>query len=262
MNKRDIVIYLSYLYDGDWEKIYAAIHRNDYDYDNEIIKKRIALMKCGALTIFDENYPKYLFNVPHPPFVIYYYGDISLLYEPSKNVSVIGTRKNSAYGRDGTISIVSELADKFTIVSGLAKGIDSISHETAINYGGKTIAILGSGIDYCYPPENEELYLRIKNNKENLIISEYPEKTIPDPSKFPDRNRLIAGLSDYLIITEAYSRSGTSITANFALAMGRTICCLPTKAFEDSLCNQLINDGARLINSLDDIYDELGIKLF
>jgi DNA processing protein len=170
-------------------------------------------------------------------------------------VGVVGSRDCSAYGRKITEELVKGIADEHAIVSGLAKGIDTVAHETAIKYKGKTIAVLGSGIDYCYPKCNQELYKEIKEN--HLLISEYPGEVEPCPSYFPIRNRIVTGLSKALLVTEAYKMSGTLISVKLALEFGKTIMCVPYEADKNSMCNQLIKDGAYMVESCDDIKDLL-----
>ena len=155
-------------------------------------------------------------------------------------------------------SIARDLAKNgYVIVSGLAKGIDSIAHKGAIEGGGKTVAILGSGIDYCYPSENKELYDEIKSS--HLLISEYPNKSMPTPEQFPWRNRIIAGLSNTIVVAEAGIHSGTYITVADGLMNGRNICCVPHMANLNSGCNKLIKEGAALVENAKDVIDEMTI---
>lgn len=261
LTNREIILYLSLLYKGDWDKIYKAIQSKEYSLEDPIIIGKIKNLKCGYITILDPEYPDYFRLIPRCPFVLYYYGDISLLDTCDNNMAVIGTRKPSAYGLRATEDIVHSVANHFVIISGLAKGIDAAAHRAALDVGGRTIAILGSGIDYCYPIENKKLYDQIKADPKNLIISEYPGETVPSQITFPLRNRFIAAFSKGVIITEAYQYSGTSITATFALSLQRPIMVVPSEAFKGSLCNELVNEGARLINEIQDIYDEIGFSV-
>ena len=255
MNQREILIKIAIHHEGDWEKIYQTLQNKEYE---DILSQDLPMMDYKAITFLDEDYPEYLRNTFRPPFVLFYYGDISLLKDPKKNLAVIGSRVITEYGCNITEEIVDELAKEVNVVSGLAKGIDYIAHMRAINSGGKTIAILGSGIDYCYPAENIDLYNEIKKN--HLLISEYPGTTSPTPDKFPIRNRLIAAVADTILITEAYSRSGTSITANFALQFNKNICCVPYPYYRNSLCNHLISQGAYLVQNGQDVLEIMGIK--
>lgn len=254
LNARTILISLSLKYEGDWEQIYDAIKRKDKEGLDEYLKKAEEL-KCKAITIMDPAYPELLRQIYRPPFVIYYYGNLSLLNSIDHNVAVVGTRNPSDYGENITKKIVEKICKKFVVVSGLAKGIDCISHQACIDSGGSTIAVLGSGIDYCYPSSNKELYEEIKNN--HLLISEYPNLVKPNKNNFPMRNRIIAGLSKSLLITEAKEQSGTSITAHYALEFGRLIMAVPTHVGELSACNRLIRSGAILVETGDDVIEEM-----
>lgn len=263
MQKRDVLIYLSYLTGGDWDKMYEYIRTKDYDTDIKEVWDQVNKNKAKTLTILDEDYPEYLRSVSHPPLVLFYYGDISLIKDYKKNISIIGKRRNSAYGRKATEYYAGRLSVDYPIVSGLARGIDAIAHETTLNKDGRTIAVLGSGIELCYPPDNLDLYLRIKNDPNSLLISEYPNNTMPDPSHFPERNRLIAAFSRLIIVTEADLHSGTSITVSFGLNLQRDICCVPGNIFTypDSLCHRLINMGATLASDINDVYCLVGHEL-
>lgn len=259
MNGRDILIYLSIKHNGDWSKIYNDIVNRENNFTEDMVITCLNSLQSKAVTILDEDYPQILKQIFHPPFVLFYYGDLSLVRDINKCISVVGSRANSSYGEQVTNNIVGELATDFNIVSGLAKGIDSLSHWAAINNKGKTIAVLGSGIDNCYPSSNQKLYDIIK--RDHLLISEYPNNALPNSVNFPIRNRIIAGLSSILLIPEAKNKSGTSITAAYALSGGRTICCVPNTINNDSLCNRLIKDGAVLVENAKDVIDETNTYL-
>ncbi|MDD4154705.1 MAG: DNA-processing protein DprA [Bacilli bacterium] len=258
MTGRDILIFLALKYKGCWDDIYGAIKRKEPIDDNHY-NDLMATLKANTLTIIDKNYPEHLKQCHKPPFVLFYYGDISLLQRPHETIAYIGSRKASDYGKKMARLIVSELAKKMVIISGMAKGIDTVAHETAINVKGKTIAILGSGIDYCYPRENIELYNTIKSH--HLVISEYPNRTDPDHSQFPLRNRIIAMLAKSVVVGEADVKSGTLITVSYALSSGRDVCCVPYPADIASACNSLIKQGAKLVESAKDVYEEMGIEM-
>lgn len=254
MKARNILIYLSMLCKGDFDRIYSALVNHEDLPSDEEMQEVIKKVTSPCITILDEDYPEYLKQkVFHPPFVLYYYGDISLIKDENKNIAFIGSRMCSIYGQNMTQKIVSEVSEKYNIVSGLAKGIDSCAHATCINKLGKTIAVLGSGIDYCYPAKNQGLYEQIK--KKGLIISEYPVDTPPSARNFPMRNRLIVGLSRLIVITEANKHSGTQISTAFALQSGKDVCCVPFPATKNSLCNHLIKQGAYLVEDAKDIFD-------
>ncbi|MFA5421849.1 MAG: DNA-processing protein DprA [Bacilli bacterium] len=257
MTGRDILIYLSLKYKGCWDDIYGAIKRKE-PIDDVSFNDLMATLKAETITIIDKNYPDHLKQCHKPPFVLYYYGDITLLEHPQETIAYIGSRKASEYGKKMTRIIVSDLAKKMIIVSGMAKGIDTVAHETAISAKGRTIAVLGSGIDYCYPRENLELYSAIKSH--HLLISEYPNRVDPDHSQFPLRNRIIAMLAKSIVVGEADVKSGTLITVSYALSAGRDVCCVPYPADIASACNNLIKQGAKLVENAGDVYEEMGVE--
>lgn len=247
---RDLLIYLSVTYEGDWDKIYDAIKRKEKNFTSEDVDRAVLSIKAKTITLLDNNYPEILKKCYRPPFVLYYYGDLTLIDE-DKSISVVGSRNCSPYGEEMTKNIVSVIAKKLAIVSGLARGIDSLAAQTAIDVGGKTIAVLGSGIDYCYPKENWQLYEEIKKN--HLLISEYPNLTKPNRENFPMRNRLIAYFSNSLFMAEGSTKSGSFITVSYALEKGSDVFCLPHEANKNSGCNKLIKEGATLVESGEEI---------
>ncbi|MCD8194706.1 MAG: DNA-processing protein DprA [Coprobacillus sp.] len=250
---RDILIYLSLKNDGDWDKIYEDIQNRanlDFSDSDDILSK----LDSNVVTILDKEYPRQFANIFKPPFVLYYKGDISLLSNPDYCLSVIGSRSNTTYGKEMTELLVPALSEKLVIVSGMARGIDSIAERAAINAGGKSAAILGSGINYCYPKSNKDLYDELCLH--HLVISEYPNEVEPKPSNFIDRNRLIAAASMKTLVIEAKYKSGTVSTINYALQYGRDVLCVPTRANEESMCNRLIKEGAPMVETLEDILDD------
>ena len=158
-----------------------------------------------------------------------------------------------------TEKIVSEISDEYIIVSGLALGIDKKAHETAIASGGRTIAVLGNGIDFIYISAHRDLYEYIKNH--DLVISEYPRMTLPTLSSFPTRNRIIAMITCGVVVTEAYARSGTLTTVMFALQCQRLVLCVPYPADAGSECNRLISDGAYLVENGDQVKEILKTEI-
>lgn len=212
--------------------------------------------KIETITLENKIYPNRLKNIIDYPLVLYAKGNTRLLNEKN-TIAIIGARNNSEYGKNTTLKFSYQLARKdYCIVSGLAKGIDSYAHKGALIAKGKTIAVLGSGINYIYPKENEKLYKEIIE-KEGLIISEYPLYTKPIPEYFPKRNRIISGLSDKILITEASKKSGSIITANIALEQGKDIYVIPGNitSYKSEGTNNLIKEGAFLASSLEDILD-------
>ena len=208
------------------------------------------------LTLNDEKYPKKLKEIYEPPFVLFAKGDISLL---NKNcLAIVGCRLCSSYGREQAQKFSYYLSRKnFVIVSGLARGIDTWSHIGCLKGKGKTIAVLGSGLDVIYPPENKGVFEAIA--KSGLVISEYIVGTKPSPKNFPRRNRIISGLSKGVLVIEAKKRSGSLITVDIALEQGREVFALPgnVNSKNSEGTNELIKQGAKIVTNIDDIIEEL-----
>lgn len=207
----------------------------------------------------DDRYPVLLGEIAAPPPVLYYRGE--LLETDRLAVAIVGTRRVTAYGREMAARIAGDLArNGVTIVSGLARGVDGIAHQAALDAGGRTIAVLGSGIDRIYPPEHRLLAERIA--EQGAVLSDYLPETPPDGVNFPPRNRIISGLSLGVVVIEAPDRSGALITVDFAADQGREIFAVPgpANAANSSGCNRLIRDGGRLVRSADDILEDLQIS--
>lgn len=254
----DVLLFLTIEHDGDWNKIYKDIteKRPINKEDVEKVKNSIP-NDCNYITILDNNYPSSLKSIYKPPFLLFYKGNLSLLSSSKKKVAVIGSRLYTDYGKKAAIEITKDLVKKdIIIVSGLAKGIDSIAHKTCLENKGSTIAILGNGLDVCYPKENAQLYDDIVNSG-GLIISEYPLGSTPDKDHFPSRNRLIAGISDGIALMEAKNSSGSMNTVSHGLENGKFIFCVPAPFDLSSGCNYLIKQGAKLIENANDIIEDL-----
>jgi DNA processing protein len=252
---RDIIIYLAIKYQGDWNAIYQAIKQKEL-VDETTVAQALTSIHSQIVTIIDEQYPSSLKKIYKPPFVLFYYGDLGLAHVTEKAVAVIGSRMPSSYGVEMTKVITQSLVEEgLMIVSGLAYGIDIQAHQTTIAHGGKTIAILGSGIEVCYPKEHASTYQTIKQH--HLLLSEYPGMTPPNKDHFPWRNRLIAGLARGVFVAEAKKRSGTLITVGYALYLGKDVYVLPHHANTDNSTNQLIKDGAILVESGQDIVEHM-----
>jgi DNA processing protein len=220
-----------------------------------------SLRDINICTIYDTDYPKNLLEYDDAPFGMFYKGDISKLNE-KKNISIVGSRRCSRYGIDVTNSIVQQLSPyKINIISGMAKGIDSIAHKGAINNSINTIAVLGSGIDVIYPKENYKLYHEILENG-GCIVSEFPLGAPPLSRNFPMRNRIISGMCELLIVTEGGEKSGTLITVGTALEQGKNIIAVPGNIFssESKGTNKLIRDGAYIYTEIDDVLNLLNIS--
>lgn len=205
------------------------------------------------------SYPRYLIEIPNAPPVLYLKGN--LLEQDQWAVAVVGTRRLTTYGRQVTHELVTGLVRHgVTIVSGLAKGIDAVAHKAALDAGGRTLAVLGSGLDNIYPAENRKLAQRISNGQ-GAVISEYPMGMPPDARNFPPRNRLISGLSLGVVIIEAGEKSGALITASFALEQDREVFAVPgpINSAASQGTNRLIQEGAKLVTRVEDILEELNL---
>ncbi len=211
-----------------------------------------------VLTWHDPDYPPRIKEIHDYPPVLYVRG--SLLPEDEWCLAVVGTRRATVYGRQVTEEIVADLArNKITIVSGLARGIDSIAHRSALEAGGRTIAVCGCGLDIVYPAENAGLARRII--QQGALISEYPLGTRPRADNFPRRNRIMSGLSLGVLVTEAGKTSGAMITANLALEQNRDVFAIPGSILSPASngTNHLIQEGAKLVSDYNDILEELNL---
>jgi DNA processing protein len=223
--------------------------------------EKLARENIQILTPDDLSYPRLLKEIPSAPFVLYKKGDLDLNAAPL--LSVVGSRKFTAYGNQVTASLVKDLVQAgLTIVSGLALGIDSMAHRSALENGGKTIAVLGNSLDEknIYPRANVNLAQEISEN--GLLLSDYPIETPAGEFTFPARNRLIAGLSLGTLIIEAGEKSGSLITANLALEFNREVFSVPGSIFsaQSAGANQLLRTGAKLVMGVKDILEELNLE--
>ena len=229
--------------------------RKTLDLEKEM--ERIFSLGIEVITLGDETYPQLLREVPTPPAVLYIKGTV--LDQDQKAVAMVGTRRCTSNGRQMAVTMAEELARAgVTVISGLALGIDGQAHRGALAGGGRTIAVLGSGVDQIYPSSHRDLAAQIIEN--GAIISDYPPGTKPDARNFPPRNRIIAGLSRGVVVVEAPAKSGALITVDFAADYGRDVFCVPGNAMSElsAGCHALIRDGARLITSATDLLDDLG----
>jgi len=216
----------------------------------EIDKKNI-----NVITLNSSTYPELLKNICDPPICLYVKGK---LYADELSIAVVGSRRASGYGITVAKKISGELAQSnICVISGMARGIDTAAHVGALSVKGRTIAVLGCGIDLVYPPENKKLMEQIIEY--GAVISEYPPGVEPAPHHFPVRNRIVSGMSVGVLVVEAGEKSGSLITAQLALEQGRDVYALPGNviSINSKGTNKLIQDGAKLVTSVQDILDEL-----
>jgi len=214
----------------------------------------------GVVLFSGSGYPSSLSDIPDPPAVLFFEGELDkALQKPV--VAVIGSRRSSVYGLGVARSLSRALSSAgICVTSGLARGIDGEAHRGSLDAGGPTIAVLGSGIDVSYPPEHGKLARSIA--KCGALVSEYPPGTKPDRFNFPERNRIISGLSRGVIVVEAGERSGTMITVNSALDQGREVFAVPGEVTRSTSfgTNRLLKEGANLVTSVDDVLEVLDVE--
>ncbi len=229
--------------------------RTNLDIDSEL--KTCAERQVALLAVDDENYPRPLREIHSPPIMIFVRGEL----QPNDRlaIAIVGTRHATSYGVRQAERLATGLSHAgFTIVSGMARGIDAAAHRGALLAGGRTIAVLGCGVLNVYPPEHDELAEQILQH--GALISEAPPRSQPHSGLFPQRNRLISGLSLGVIVVEAAQRSGALISAEHAMEQGREVFAVPGPIDSRTSrgCHQLIRDGAKLVESVDDVLEELG----
>ena len=219
-------------------------------------------MKYNYFTIEDDIYPQCLKEISNPPLKLYYKGNLDLLKD-ERLIAVVGTRNPSSYGKLCCEYMVKKMTSaNITIVSGFAKGIDSIAHKTSLLAGGKTIAVIASGLDIVYPASNLSLYREIE--EKGLILSEYEAGVKPFKFNFPQRNRIIAGLSKGTIVVESKDRGGSLITADLALEFNRDVYAVPGDVFSEYSkgCNNLIRDSkAKSLSNINELLDDYSWKI-
>ena len=219
-------------------------------------------MKYNYFTIEDDIYPQCLKEISNPPLKLYYKGNLDLLKD-ERLIAVVGTRNPSSYGKLCCEYMVKKMScANITIVSGFAKGIDSIAHKTSLLTDGKTIAVIASGLDIVYPASNLSLYREIE--EKGLILSEYEAGVKPFKFNFPQRNRIIAGLSKGTIVVESKDRGGSLITADLALEFNRDVYAVPGDVFSEYSkgCNNLIRDSkAKSLSNINELLDDYSWKI-
>jgi DNA processing protein len=258
--------HLSSLYQqtaNDLQQYFSSKHNSSFETSPQFIESihdQIHQYKSNdiqVISIFDKEYPESLKQIYQPPWAIFAKGNLSLLGREPK-LAVVGSRQGSQYGKSAIRFIFPRLIEKeVVIVSGLAKGIDTFAHESAINLNGSTIAVIAGGLYHIYPKENTDLALEM--TKTQLVLSEYPPDTKPEKWHFPARNRIISGLSFGTLLIEANIKSGSLITANYAVNEGREVFALPGSIFNplSSGTNHIIQQGAKLITSAEGILEDM-----
>ena len=215
------------------------------DYD------RVLQKGCPIVTMSDPEYPPLLLQIPDPPPFLYVYGSLG---HTDRSIAVVGSRNATPYGRSITRSLCEDLADTgLTIISGMARGIDTAAHEGALAVAGKTIAVLGSGLENIYPAANLNLFHRIAES--GAVISEFPLNTEPEAHNFPRRNRIISGIALGTVVVEATRNSGSLITARLAAEQNREVFAVPgsIESFKSKGAHALIKQGAKLVEHVSDI---------
>lgn len=247
--------------EGITKTLAAKIKKAFRDFD---LTKEFKLIKengVSLLTPEDENYPDNLKEIYDPPYLLYIKGKIK---KTDKNaLAIVGSRRASYYGLSTAEKFAFALASRgITVVSGMARGIDTQAHKGALKAQGRTTAVLGSGLANIYPEENRELAEEI--TQQGTLVSEFPMETVPFRQNFPRRNRVISGLSKGVIVVEAADKSGALITADFALEQGRDVFAVPGKvdSFTSRGTHSLIKQGAKLASSVGDILEELRLDIF
>lgn len=241
--------------DGISERLAGAIEKQPV---TDAVRREmdcIAQSPYRILTMNDPDYPGLLLQIPDPPPFLYIYGDMGDL---ARNIAVVGSRNATGYGIKTAYRLSADMAGLgITVVSGMARGIDTAAHQGALDGGGRTIAVLGSGFEKVYPQENTGLFHRIAES--GAVITEFPLKAGPDPYRFPARNRVISGISLGVIVVEATLKSGALITARMALEQNREVFAVPGNihSFSSAGTHGLIKQGARLVESAVDIIEEL-----
>jgi DNA processing protein len=242
--------------DGIGHRLATLIKETDIQGRVRRELKLIQQLNISIVTLMDASYPNNLKQIYDPPPLLYVRGELQA--KDTLAISMVGSRLTSNYGRAITERIAGDLARHgVTIVSGMARGIDSAAHRGALSAGGRTIAVLGCGVDVVYPPENRNLSKEITAN--GAVISEFPLSTRPEAANFPRRNRIISGLSLGVVVVQASSRSGSLITARLALEQNRDVFAVPGNVgmAASQGTNRLIKEGAKLVESVHDILEEI-----
>ena len=248
----NIILYFSLKYNGDFLKIYNALVEKE-PIDESLKKELFSNVKSKYTTIFSNDYPQALKEINCPPFVLYYYGDISLIN--NKTIVVVGTKSPSDFGKKVTKDLIKDLVENdYTIISGMDLGVNSLVHRTAIENHGKTVAVLSCGIEKCCQKRNDNLYKKLKD--EHLIISEFPFDVEPSKDKRTFRYRIIACLSDSVLVTECTDICESMLAVNYGLEQNKYIYAVPSYTYEGIGSNRLLREGAYAVLSANDIINK------
>lgn len=251
MTHKEILIAHAIHYKGDWQKMVEALRKVEKPSDEDLAKAQSCPFK--TVTLLDSEYPVRLKNTTNPPLVLFYRGNLDLLANSEKSITIAGTRNPSSYGKEMTEKFVSDLVKAgYTIITSMALGVSSIAIETVLKQDGKVIVVLGCGIDTCYPHSQQHLFDKLTESQ--LVVSEYPAGVEPTMENMAIKNKITTGIGKALLITEEKS---PSTSESFALCCGREIFCVPDRADQGSECNKLIANGAVLTEKIEDILEVL-----
>ena len=241
--------------DGVGPTIAQTLRKWNKHFDLDREEKLLAKRDVVFVTSQDPEYPAVLKEIYDPPIGLYRKGNP---VETTPSIAIVGSRRTTLYGQSVAKKLAAELCRSgFCVVSGMARGIDTMAHEGALSVDGKTVAVLGCGLDIIYPPENLDLYRKL--TEKGAIYSEFPFGRRADRQTFPMRNRIVAGMSEGIIVVESDAKGGSMITARFAGEQGRLVFAVPGRIDQSSSagCHQLIRDGAILCRSVEDVLEEL-----
>ena len=242
--------------EGVGPEIASAITTWERNIDLAAELKRVAEFGAHVITQTDAVYPPLLREIHNPPIVLYVWGELT--ERDRHSISIVGSRKTTHYGLESAKKLAYQLAYAgLTVVSGLARGIDTAAHQGALAAKGRTVAVIGSGLMKLYPAENQQLAEKIADGF-GAVVSEFPMTVTPDPQNFPQRNRIVSGWSDGLLVIEAGLTSGALITANFATDYGRQVFAVPGRidSPRSKGCHELINQGAKLCEGAEEVLSE------
>lgn len=253
---RDVLIYYALIHHGDWEKIYSAMKSRGPLPPSDVVNRVVQNYRNRTVTILDDNYPSWLAKIIRPPFVIFYQGNFSLLSDPDRILAISGSPDtDDGYPSGKTREIAKEMAKKgFIVVSGLSRGIQQIALESALSCG-PAIAVLANGMKAVYPAEAKDLQTRV--GQKGLVISQFADSEPASAEKMRARNAFLGQAGKILFVPSCRPQDGILISIALALREGRDVGCLPCRANDPNLNNQLIREGAALVESAEDLVFEM-----